>query len=194
MVPGGAFANPSAPTPRNRQTSCIHTTKATIAPRQVPKGLPPRLQAAPEARGGVSCSPERLGPAPPLGVSKPTRCTRGARGVPAVAAAPGAPPPRARGTRAGAHLPARLPCSVTLLSRLLTERDLGTRLCASPATPLSAAPSPAAAFLFLPSPQAPAPQVSHAARLQGSQGSRRPPHPRPGAALRPRRRSPCSSL
>ena len=45
---------PPSPTPRNRQTSCLHTIKATEEPpRQVPEGLQRRLQAARERRGGA---------------------------------------------------------------------------------------------------------------------------------------------
>lgn len=70
--------------------------------------------------------------------------------------------------------------TATLLSRLPTARDLAALPRASPGTPLGAAPSPAAAFLFLLlllSARAPAQHVSHAPRLPGRLGSRRPPHP-----------------
>lgn len=120
-------------------------------------------------------------------------------GSPDVRAAPGAQrsarsgrvsPSRPRSVletpRAAAHLPALLSppsgargsSTATLLSRLLTARDVGTRLCASPATRFSAAPFPAVAFLFvLLSAGVPAQHVSRAARLPGALGSQRPPHP-----------------
>lgn len=80
-----------------------------------------------------------------------------------------------------AHLPALLPppsdarklSTATLLSGLLTARDLGTRLRASPATPLCAAPSPADTFP-LPPPLCPS-----------SCSAREPRSPTPGLAEQP---------
>lgn len=177
---------PPAPTPRNRQTSCLHTTKATEAPpRQVPEGLQRRLQAARERRGGVSCRQERPGPAPPLGVSKRARCAWSAReAAPWWRVARSSPSVRSgHPGQSSTYLLSRFQpralgglWTATLLSRLLTSQDLGTRLCASSATPLYVAPSWAAAFFVL-SAQAPAQHMSRAARLPDSQGSQRLPHP-----------------
>lgn len=182
---------PPAPTPRNRQTSCLHTTKATEAPpRQVPEGLQRRLQAARERRGGVSCRQERPGPAPPLGVSKRARCAWSAReAAPWWRVARSSPSVRSgHPGQSSTYLLSRFQpralgglWTATLLSRLLTSQDLGTRLCASSATPLYVAPSWAAAF-FLLSAQAPAQHMSRAASACRI--------PRPRVASRPRRRSP----
>lgn len=154
--------------------------------------------------GGVSCPRERRSPAAPhLRWGSPNaRCARGARSAPEVAAACGRTPPRHPPQQAGHpwQSPPYLLCcllalglpTATLLSRWLTARDLATGSePAVQATPPCAAPSRAPAFLFLLlSAQAPAQHVSRAARLPGSLESRLPPHPRPGAARRPSRRSP----
>lgn len=99
---------PPAPTPRNRQTSCLQTTKATKAPRQVPKGLRRRRQAAAERWGEVSCPRERPGPAPPLGASKRARCAPGALQAPLWPRPTVAPSCALGAPGAVAHLPALL--------------------------------------------------------------------------------------
>lgn len=158
MVPGGAFANPTganASRPPNF-LSPHHQGDQSAAPGT--PGTPEKAQTASEPRGGVSCSQERRGAAPPLGVSQCARCAWGAPGTPAVAASHG------RAPAANSRHPGQSP--TYLLFRLLPQalggcrpllyclgcsprRDVGIQLCASPATPLSAAPSPAVAFLFL---------------------------------------------
>lgn len=172
---------PPAPTPRNRQTSCLHTTKATKAPRQVSKGLQRRLQGVEEWWGGVSCPRERPGPAPPLGVSKRARCARGARGTPLgprCMSRPGS----ALGHR-GQSATYLLCCllvsgapglsTATLLSRLLTAQDLGTRLCSSNSALRSAFPGSCLPPL-LPPPLCPS-----------SCSAREPRSPTPGLAGQP---------
>lgn len=191
---------PPAPTPRNRQTSCLHTTKAPRAPRQVPQGLLRREPAAQEPWAGFPARPSAR--AQHLRWGSPD-----ARAAPRAHAErpPGPPLSTAPPQRAG-HRDSRPPtCSAaSALGRsgaadryfyCLGGSARGTwELGSTPAlraTPLGSAPSRAPAFLFLLlSAQAPARHVSRAARLPGWLGSRRPPHPRPGAARRPRCRSP----
>lgn len=171
----------------------------------MPKGLRRRRQAAAE-RWGRSFLPAGAPGTRTSTGGLQTRALRPRRAASAaVAASHGRPYLCARGTR-GSRPPTCSAASslgrsgglstATLLSRLLTARDLRTRLCASPATPLFTEPSPASAFLLLLlfSAQAPALHVSRAARLPGSQGSQLPPHPpargcsspSPSLAARPR--------
>lgn len=204
MVPGGAFTNPTsanASKPPNF-LSAHHQSAQSAAPRapeppaeaagaQEPwAGFPARASAgAPQPRTSAGGPRTRAAPEahaqrlrwPPLAVAHPPRHP------PQQAGHPWQSPPYLLCCLLALGLP-----TATLLSRWLTARDLATGSePAVQATPPCAAPSRAPAFLFLLlSAQAPAQHVSRAARLPGSLESRLPPHPRPGAARRPSRRSP----
>lgn len=131
---------PPAPTPRNRQTSCLHTTKATNAPRQGPQGLQRTRRQPPSPEAGL---PARRSAAEP----------HLHWGSPSVRAAPRARPERRLWPRLSVASPQRTPgtrgsvpptCSAAsslLLWRAVDRyfivcaahpRDLGTQLGRQP--------------------------------------------------------------